>query len=188
MESTTQIFLRVQVTDDEDDVVEGESNVGQYAGRVQIDNFTFKMSLQQQSGPKRSDNQPTLSFDTVKVSKFFDKSSIRFGQLLKQMKKQDQTLSEVRITIDQQLEDPNAGDNAAKQQNAIVVFHLLQARIVDISLDASEADNGTTLKETIDFSFRNFAVEYYFSSDRKKSDYRDAPAWFETDYKLQPTQ
>ena len=179
MESTTQIFLRVQVTDNESDVVEGESFVGMYAGRVQINSFDFKMSAKQQTGPKVSKTAVVnnMDFDAVSVSKFFDKASVRFARLLKDRK----VLSEVRITVDQQLLE----NDSTKEQNAIIVFHLLSARIVDIKLNVSEDKVGSTLKETVSFSFRNFAVEYYFKKD-KAGDYRDQQAWFETDYVAQP--
>jgi len=175
MESTTQIFLRVQVSDDESDVVEGESFVGEYAGRVQINSFDFKMSAKPQTGPKRSNTAVVnnIDFDAVSVSKFFDKASVRFARLLKEGK----VLSEVRITVDQQLEE----NDATKQQNAIIVFHLLKARIVDLKLSVSEEKVGSTLKETVSFSFRNFAVEYYYKKD-KSGDFRDRQAWFETNY------
>lgn len=178
MESTTQIFLLVQVSGSESDVVEGESYVGRYARRVQINDFEFGMSAKPQSGPKRSNAVVNnLDFDTVSVGKFFDKASIRFAELLKQQT----VLTEVRITVDQQLEE-----DKVKEQNAIIVFHLLQARIVDIKLDVTEQGTGASLKETISFSFRNFAVEYYYK-DTKDSDYRDKAAWFETEYVPQDT-
>jgi type VI protein secretion system component Hcp len=178
MESTTQIFLRVQVTGAESSAVKGESAVGEYKDRVQINSFDFKTTRQEAAAPKRGDNQPLLSFETVKVSKFFDIASLRFDQLLKART----LLNEVRITVDQHLWD----QDKTKTQNSIIVFHLLQARIVNLALDVSEAGAGSSLKETVEFSFRNFAVEYYFHQDDTNSDYRDAAAWFQTEYVTQP--
>lgn len=179
MESTTQIFLRVQVSESESDFVEGGAYVAGYADRVQIDTFDFGMKAKLQSpakpGQKVSNN---LDFDPVRVTKFFDKSSMRLAALLKARK----PLYEVRITVDQQLEDVDVG----KAQNAIIVFHLSQARIVDIRLDVTEDKASATVKETVTFSFRNFSVEYYMGvKSNKKSDYRDAWLGFETEYVVQ---
>ena len=183
MESTTQIFLKVQFSDDEDKFVKGEGRVGSYEGRVQIDSFDFgmKSKLQAPAKPDQKGVANNLDFDPVRVSKFFDKASMSLAGLLRDRKE----IHEVRITVDQQLEDYE--DKVGKAQNAIIVFHLKQARIVDIKLDVSEDKAGATIKETVAFSFRNFAVEYYYKgmTNDKKSDYRDKALWFETEYKTQ---
>jgi type VI protein secretion system component Hcp len=182
MESTTQIFLRIQVTEDEHSVVEGESLAVGYADRVQIDSFSFGMDVKLQ-GP-RPGKGANLDLNQVQVTKFFDRSSTRLAALLKGDKRpQDRKpLYEVRITVDQQLEEAGIG----KAQNAILVFHLLQARIVDIKLDVSGDAKATTIKETVSFSFRNFAVEYYYKDtdvkNNKKSDYRDKYLDFATEF------
>lgn len=97
-------------------------------------------------------------------------------------------IHEVRITVDQQLEDYE--DKVGKAQNAIIVFHLKKAKIVDFKLDVSEDGKGATIKETVSFSFRNFAVEYYYkgTKNNKKSDYRDKAVFFETEYKTQDSE
>ena len=174
MESTTQIFLRVQVTDNDDDFVAGESKVGEYADRVQINSFDFKASQPQMSASNRAGQPSRMFLDTVKASKFFDKTSLRFDQLMKDKK----VLCEVRITVDQHLWD----EDKTKTQNSIIVFHLLQAKIVEISLDASEADKGTSLKETLEFGFVNFSVDYYFHESDANADYRDRGVSFFTAY------
>ncbi len=183
MESTTQIFLKVQFSDNEKDFVQGEGRVGGYEGRIQIDSFDFGMKSNLQA-PAKSDqtgvaHNPVL--EPVRVTKFFDRASMSLAALLQRSKE----IYEVRITVDQQLEDYE--DKVGKAQNAIIVFHLKQARIVDIKLDVSEDKAGATLKETVSFSFRNFAVEYYYkgTKNNKKSDYRDQAHWFETEYKTQ---
>jgi type VI secretion system Hcp family effector len=180
MESTTQIFLKVQFSDDEDDFVESEGQVGGYKGRIQIDSFDFGMKSKLQAPPKpdQKDVAANLDFDPVRVSKFFDRASMSLAALLQDREE----IYEVRITVDQQLEDYE--DKVGKAQNAIIVFHLKQARIVDIKLDVSEDNKGATIKETVSFSFRNFAVEYYYkgTKNNKKSDYRDQAHWFETEY------
>jgi len=182
MESTTQIFLKVQFSDDEDDFVRGEGRVGGYAGRVQIDSFDFGMKAKLQApakpGQKVTNN---LDFDPVRVTKVFDRASMSLAALLQAREE----LHEVRITVDQQLEDYE--DKVGKAQNAIIVFHLKKARIVDINLSVSEDNKGATMKETVSFSFRNFAVEYYYkgTKNNKKSDYRDKAHWFETEYETQ---
>ena len=181
MESTTQIFLKVQFSDDEDDFVEAEGQVGSYEGRIQIDSFDFGMKSKLQAPAKPQKDDKHLAFDPVRVSKVFDRASMSLAALLQDRDE----IHEVRITVDQQLED--YADEVGKAQNAIIVFHLKQARIVDIKLDVSEDNKGATIKENVSFSFRNFAVEYYYkgTKNNKKSDYRDKAHWFETDYKTQ---
>jgi type VI secretion system Hcp family effector len=182
MESTTQIFLKVQFSDDEDDFVKGESRVGSYERRVQIDSFNFGMKSKLQA-PAKPDQKVAnnLDFDPVQVTKFFDRASMSLAALLRDRRE----IYEVRITVDQQLEDYE--DQVGKAQNSIIVFHLKQARIVDIKLDVSEDKAGATIKETVSFSFRNYAVEYYYkgTKNNKKSDYRDKAHWFETEYETQ---
>lgn len=169
MESTTQIFLRVQETEDESSFIAGEARATGYADRVQIDGFSFGMNAKEQApGQGKLAN---LDFNHVQVTKFFDRASTRFGALLKESREKPKLLHEVRITVDQQLEEAGVG----KAQNAILVFHLDRARIVDIKLDVSGDARSTTIKETVSFSFKNFSVEYYFKgmNNNKKSDYRD---------------
>lgn len=185
MESTTQIFLRVQVSEDERDFVEGESLAVGYADRVQIDSFSFGMDAKEQA--PRPGKGANLDLNQVQVTKFFDRASTRLAALLKGRKhRQPILLHEVRITVDQQLEEIGVG----KAQNAILVFHLHQARIVDIKLDVSGDARSTTIKETVSFSFKNFSVEYYYKgmNNNKKSDYRDQWLGFETEYDEQDVQ
>jgi type VI protein secretion system component Hcp len=182
MESTTQIFLLVQETEDEGSFVRGESMVGGYAKRVQIDSFSFgadaKVQAVHKSPQKGSSN---LDFNPVQVTKVFDRASMRLAALLKDRKQ----LYEVRITVDQQLEDYE--DKVGKAQNAIIVFHLMNARLVDLKLDVSEDKVSATIKETLSFTFKNFSVEYYYkgTKDNKKSDYRDTWVGFQTEYDVQ---
>lgn len=184
MESTTQIFLRVQDSNNEDAFVEGDGRVTGYSGRVQIDSFDFgmKAKLQAPASPGKKEVANNLDFDPVRVTKYFDKASMRLAALLKKRTQ----LEEVRITVDQQLEEVGA-ETVAKAQNAIIVFHLYEARIVDIKLDVSEDKVSATIKETVSFSFRNFSVEYYHkgAKNNKKSDYRDTYVDFQTDYDTQ---
>jgi type VI protein secretion system component Hcp len=183
MESTTQIFLRVQSSESEDDFVRGEGMVGGYADRVQIDSFDFGMKAKLQTIPRPDQKvSNNLDFDQVRVTKYFDRASMSLAGLLQNRKK----LHEVRITVDQQLEE-YGGEVSGKAQNAIIVFHLAEARIVDIKLDVSEDKVSATIKETVSFAFRNFSVEYYHKGmkNNKKSDYRDTYVNFQSDWKTQ---
>ena len=186
MESTTQIFLRVQVTEDESSFVAGESLAVGYADRVQIDSFSFGMDAKDQK--PRPGEGANLDLNQVQVTKVFDRASTRLAALLKGKGRPREPilLNEVRITVDQQLEEAGVG----KAQNAILVFHLLQARIVDIKLDVSGDARATAIKETVSFSFKNFSVEYYFkgTKNNKKSDYRDVYRDFATEYDEQDVQ
>lgn len=183
MESTTQIFLRVQRSEDESDFVKGEGLVEGYADRVQIDSFDFKMNAKEQAPAKQVRGvNANIDYSPVTVTKFFDRASMGLAALLQKRTQ----LYEVRITVDQQLEELGVG----KAQNAIIVFHLQQARIVDFKLDVSEDKVGATVKETVSFAFRNFSVEYYYkgTTNNKKSDYRDKASWFETQYDTQDVE
>jgi type VI protein secretion system component Hcp len=181
MESTTQIFLRVQVTEAESSAVEGENLVGEYEDRVQIEDFNFNMKAKLQAptkSPQKSSSN--LDFSPLEVTKVFDRASLRFAALLKN----STPLYEVRVTVDQQLEE-YGGEVKGKAQNAIIVFHLMQARLVDMSLNVSGDGVASTVSETLKFTFKNFAVEYYYkgTTNNKRSDYRDKWLSFETEYK-----
>lgn len=183
MESTTQIFLLVQVGEAENTAVEGESMIGRYAKRVQIDSFSFGMDAKLQApatSPQKAASN--LDFNPVQVSKVFDRASMQLAGLLKDRKQ----LHEVRITVDQQLEEYGE-DVKGKAQNAIIVFHLQNARLAEIKLDVSEDKVSATIKETLSFTFKNFSVEYYFKGlkNNKKSDYRDQYVRCETQYEVQ---
>jgi type VI secretion system Hcp family effector len=180
MESTTQIFLRVQVTEDENSAIRGEALVGGYADRVQVNSFSFGMKAKLQTPPKPDQKvSNNLDFNPVQVTKFFDRASMQLAALLQSRRQ----LHEVRITVDQQLEESVLG----KTQNAVIVFHLHQARVVDIKLDVTEDKVSAVISETVSFSYRNFSVEYYFKGKKnnKKSDYRDSWLNFETEYEVQ---
>lgn len=189
MESTTQIFLRVQITDAEDDFVRGESLAVGYDDRIQIDSFSFGMEAKLQA--PRAGKGANIDLNQVQVTKFFDRSSTTLAGLLQgkvdtagkpKPLQERRPLEEVRITIDQQLEE-----GGKKEQNAILVFHLLKARIVDIKLDVSGDSRSTTIKETVSFAFKNFEVEYYFRGmeNRKRSDFRDQFLGFQTQFEEQ---
>jgi len=184
MESTTQIFLRVQVSEDESSFVAGEALAAGYADRVQIDSFNFGMDAKEQA--PRPGEGANLDMNQVQVTKFFDRASTRLASLLKESRSQPKLLHEVRITVDQQLEEIGVG----KAQNAILVFHLQKARIVDIKIDVSGDSRSTTIKETVSFSFKSFSVEYYFKgmNNNKKSDYRDQSIGFEYRHKEHDVQ
>src|SRR5262245_55589808 len=146
MESTTQIFLRVQISDDDDHVIEGESLATGYADRMQIDSFSFGMDAKDQA--QRPGKGANIDLNQVQVTKFFDLASTKLAGLLKasERDKEPNLLHEVRITIDQQLEEVGERGKMEKQQNAILVFHLFKARLVDIKLDVSGDTRATTLK------------------------------------------
>lgn len=180
MESTSQIFLRIQVSEAESSAVEGEALVEGYADRVQIEDFNFGMKAKLQA-PSKSPQKGSsnIDFDPLEVTKYFDRSSMRLASLLKRREQ----LYEVRITVDQQLEEIGVG----KAQNAIIVFHLMEARISNINLSVSGEGVASTVTETVSFTFKNFSVEYYYkgTKNNKKSDYRDSWLGFETEFQVQ---
>jgi hypothetical protein len=189
MESTTQIFLRVQVTAAEDSFVEGKALSGRYEERIQIDSFTFGMNAKLQAPTKSNQEAASnIDFNALSVTKVFDRASLGLAALLQGTEKYGgkartpKPLYEVRITIDQQLEE-YGGEVRGKAQNAIMVFHLKQARLMEIKLDASEDKTSTSVKETLSFTFAGFSVEYYFKDMKNdiRSDYRDKYLAFETD-------
>jgi len=80
VESTTQIFLRVQITDAEDDFVRGESLAVGYDDRIQIDSFSFGMEAKLQA--PRAGKGANIDLNQVQVTKFFDRSSTTLAGLL----------------------------------------------------------------------------------------------------------
>lgn len=193
MEATTEIFLRVQISGDEENVVEGEALVEGYADRMLIDGFSFGMKAKLQApGPADAKHPDNCQFEHFTVDKVFDRASTRLAGLLKPEKHSSQSplLNEVRVTIDQQLVEAGQGfaQGTRKTQNAVMVFHLYNARVVDYKLNVTEEKAGATVKESLTFTFQNADVEYYYRSDKAntdKSDYRDICSTFHTDYNPQ---
>ena len=187
MESTTQIFMRVEISDD--DLVAGEAHVGRYSGRMLIDSFSFGVKNQLQGTSVSHDKDAKkLEFDRLNVTKSFDRASTQLAALIKRR----EPLKEIRITVDQQLLDYGTGDDeqySDKAQNAILVFHMHKARVVDFKLNVSEDKAGATVKETVSFTFKQFDVDYFFVGEeqRKKSgyDYRDSNVSFVSQFQTQ---
>ena len=206
MEATTQIFLRVQVTADEDSAIAGEVQVDGYDdGRMLIDSFSFGMDATLQSpGPDVKKPDRNCGFHHLTVDKVFDRASTRLAGLLKPAygEKDPPLLSEVRITLDQQLIEEGEGyaTSTQKAQNAIMVFRLLDARVVDYKLNVTEEKAGAAVKEVVSFTFQNVMIDYYYKADKDdkegmetsdykgelsakdRSDYRDACKTFLTLY------
>jgi len=181
--SSTEIFLLI-INEAEENMARGEGNVDQYADRIMVNSFSFSMKSKQSSVTQSDESSiGNVDMGTVSVTRPFDAASKVLSQLIKGGEGGATKFAEARLTVDQHM---TWGQSEEREQNAIIVFHLLQARIVDIKLDVTEQGTGASLKETISFSFRNFAVEYYYK-DTKDSDYRDKAAWFETEYVPQDT-
>jgi len=213
MEATTQIFLRVQVNDNEDSAIAGEVEVNGYDdARMLIDSFSFSMhAFLQAPGPADPKPLENCNFDHLTVDKVFDRASTRLAGLLKPANggKHSPLLTEVRITLDQQLVEDGEGFSATsrKAQNAIAVLRLLKARVVDYKLNVSEEKASATAKEVVTFTFQNVQIDYYYKGDMNNkddrdssdykgdkrdlsgkgaSDYRDACRTFITEYEPQP--
>lgn len=178
MESTTQIFLRISDEND-NSLVKGESMVLQYEDRIEIESFTFNMEGKKQTVRQTGGAAANLDFKHVSISKPFDLSSLKLANLLKQRKE----FYEARITVDQQLEEKKE-----RQQNAVIVFHLLRGYVTDMKLRTSEGKIGATVREDIELSYRNVEVEYYYKEVDEKTgqreDFRAHCATFATDYQI----
>jgi type VI protein secretion system component Hcp len=183
MESTTQIFLLVQADTSESSIVKGESMAGRYEDRVQIDSFDFGMKTKLQAPPKSAQKVTNnLDFDAVRITKNFDRASMNLATLLEKRT----LLHKVQITVDQHLVVDYGEQASWKARNSIIVIHLGDARIVDVKLDVSEDKVSATIKETVSFSFRNFAVEYFHKGKNEvERDYRDSVLDFRTQYDVQ---
>ena len=172
MESTTQIFLLIAVDDDED-AVGGEGRIDRYSNRIQIDGFSFSMRAKEntvrKTGEKASSN---VDMDTVRVSRPFDTASKKLSNLLKNRTK----FTEARLTVDQHM---TWGPGEAREQNAIIVFHLLNGYVADQKFNAKEGDKGASISESIELSFKNVAIEYYVLNrkyrDSELRNYRENP-------------
>lgn len=177
MDSTTEIFL-VFVVGDNEDAVGGEGRVEKYQNRMLVDGFNFSMQASEnavRSDDSESSALPTMG--TVRVTRPFDIVSNRVSKLLAERTKFD----EARLTVDQHM---TYGQGAEREQNAIIVFHLLNGHVIDQKFTAREADKGATVSETIELSFKNVAIEYYvLNRSGDKADYRQmAPLPFETQF------
>lgn len=155
MESTTQIFLRIAIEND-DDIVVGEGLIDKYNDpRIQVQSFDFSLQAKQSTVRSTGDYASSnLDMGRVKVTKAFDTASNRIGMLVKNRTK----FSEVRLTVDQHM---TWGQQNEREQNAIIVFHLLNGHVVSQSLSAKEDKGGASISETLEFSFKNVQVDYY---------------------------
>ena len=178
MESTTQIFLLI-VVDGDEQAVGGEGRIDRYSNRIQIDSFSFSMQAKEntvrKTGEKASSN---IDMGTVKVSRPFDTASKKLSSLLKKRTKFD----EARLTVDQHM---TWGLGEAREQNAIIVFHLLNGYVADQKFNAKEGDKGASISESLELSFKNVAIEYYVLNrkyrDAELRNYRENPVLaFET--------
>lgn len=163
MESTTQIFLRIAI-EDEDDIVVGEGLIDKYNDpRIQVQSFDFTMQAKQStvraSGDYASSN---LDMGKVKVTKAFDIATNNLARLVKNRTK----FSEARLTVDQHM---TWGQQSEREQNAIIVFHLLNGHVVSQNLSAKEDKGGASISETIELSFKNVQIDYYVQQDKEAS-------------------
>lgn len=154
MESPTQIFLLVVVSD-ENYTVGGEGRIDQYDNRIQIDSFSFSMQAKENT-VRKTDQHASSNIDmhTVSVSRPFDTASNALSRLLKNRTK----FAEARLTVDQHM---TWGMGQKREQNAIIVFHLLNGHVTSQTINAKEGPKGASISETIELSFKNVAIEYY---------------------------
>lgn len=178
MESTTQIFLRIAVSG-EDHTVAGEGRVDRYGDRILIDGFSFSMEATENT-VRKSDEQASapIKLGKVTVSRPFDTASNGLARLLMQRVK----FAEARLTVDQHM---TWGEAGTREQNAIIVFHLLNGNVVSQTINAKEGDKGASISETIELSFKNVAIEYYILNrgnlSQASRNYRETPVLqFET--------
>jgi len=182
MESSTEIFLLIAVKGETNDTaVRGEGRVARYSDRIQIDSFSFSMEVTEsavvKTGQRAGSNK---KMHEVSISRPFDTASNKLARLLKNRTKFD----EARLTVDQHM---TYGHSKAREQNAIIVFHLLNGHVTSQTINAKEGDKGASISETIELSFKNVAIEYYVLNrgyrDTALRNYRENPVLqFETDF------
>jgi type VI protein secretion system component Hcp len=171
MQSPNQIFLLI-------DTVGGEGRIDKYAERILIDSFSFSMQAKQNT-VRKTDQQASANVDmqAVSVSRPFDTASNALSRMLKNQTK----FTEARLTVDQHM---TWGMGQEREQNAIIVFHLLNGQVTSQTINAKEGDKGASISETIELSFKNVAIEYYILNRRggaANRNYRENPVLqFET--------
>jgi len=180
MESPKQIFLLIAVSDETHTIL-GEGLVDRYDDRILVDSFSFSMQAKE-NAVRKTDQHASANVDmhTVSVSRPFDTASKALSRLLKNRTK----FAEARLTVDQHM---TWGQGAAREQNAIIVFHLLNGHVTSQTINAKEADKGASISETIELSFKNVAIEYYVLNRGNRSqasrNYRENPVLqFATDF------
>jgi type VI protein secretion system component Hcp len=182
MESPTQIFLLIAVSG-ETKPIGGEGRVDRYDDRILVDSFSFSMQAEENT-VRKNDGQASAHIKrpmpAVTVSRPFDTASKALSRLLKNRTKFD----EARLTVDQHM---TWGQGAAREQNAIIVFHLLNGHVTSQTINAKEADKGASISETIELQFKNVAIEYYVLNrgyrDQALRNYRESPVLqFETQF------
>jgi type VI protein secretion system component Hcp len=154
--------LRIAVSG-EDDAVKGEGRVDRYGDRILVESFSFSMTSEETTVRKTSESASgKVKLGTVSITRPFDLASNQLSRLLIKRTK----FVEARLTVDQQM---TWGQGDDKEQNAIIVFHLLNGHVTDQKFNAREADKGASISETVELSFKNVEIEYYILS----RNYRD---------------
>lgn len=152
MESPNQIFLLVEVSGK---TVGGEGRIARYDDRILIDSFSFSMKAKESTVRKTGQHSSSnIDMDTVSVTRPFDTASKELSRLLKNRIK----FAEARLTVDQHM---TWGMGEEREQNAIIVFHLLNGYVTSQTINAKEGVKGASMSETIKLSFKNVAIEYY---------------------------
>lgn len=171
MDTTPLIFLRIALDSDEN-TVRGAGKIERYEERIPVDSFSFSL--------KPKDNQVrqttgaasgSQDLQKVSITKAFDNSSFALSVLAKEAKdpSKPRKFTEARLTVDQHMLWAVTDEDFRREQNAIIVLHLLDGHVSKLGWSASEQAKGASIKETLELTFRHVEIEYY-EMDRERSD------------------
>jgi type VI protein secretion system component Hcp len=183
METTTQIYLEITLAGGGS--IEGEASAGGYEGRIDIDSFSFGVSAKKQAVKDAQAGQikSNLDFDTVTISKVFDRASLQLAMAMADNAEESQgpdagrkrkCFSEATISVDQQYV---LGERGPKYRNEVIIFSLYDGYIVSVKLRTSESGAGASIKEDIELSFHNFEITYYAEDRDQQGRQADRSNW-----------
>jgi type VI protein secretion system component Hcp len=169
MQSTSQIYLEFEV---ERWTVTGESPIVGYEKRIDIDGFSFEAGTELKTlmevkkkaeGLKSDEVMSNLKISRVTVTKPYDSSSLQLAGMMKGRDKTGTEREGVRfksatISIDQQF----IKHQGEKRANQILILTLNDGYIADIKLRISESGSGAQIIETIELSFHQFEITYWY--------------------------
>jgi type VI protein secretion system component Hcp len=171
MESTSQIYLEFEL---EKGSITGESPIGGYEKRIDIDTFAFEASTKLKTlmevekkadGLKRGEFMNNLEISRVTVTKPYDSSSLQLAGMMKGRRsiggeREGVRFTSATISVDQQYIEIE--DIARKYPNQILILTLYDGYIADIKLRTSESGAGAQIVETLELSFHQFEIRYWY--------------------------
>lgn len=152
---STQIFLHLEIQGGQ---IHGEATTGGYEGEIEVESFRWGVTATKDPKQDNRSVKPKIKYDTLSVTKLYDKASINMARYLGK----NTPFDSAQLIIDHHIH----AAGTKKDQNPSLIIDLSDGFIESIKLSISESDKGATVKEDITLRFRRVDVLYYTTPDR----------------------